>query len=167
MLTFAGSGLDSMLKQLVQDALPAVLDNHQGARSQFQKFVERRLRQNDEGHLARRFIADVLVAPDPRGHLVKRFVQELRSASLQSVEMIQKVGAAFDIESNVLVPDRNTLKEVFDARNQIVHELDVDFNDPESHRRTRQVDDMKTKTDALFAVSLRFLDQVNRRLPDE
>ena len=166
MLTFASSGLDSMIKQLVVNALPIVIDHHGGARPEFQKFVERRLRKGDEGHLDNKFIASALVSRDPRGHLVGRFVQHLTSRSLQSVEQIQRVGAAFDIKSNVLTPDMNALKAVFDARNQIVHEMDVDFTDPSRHRRPRTDSDMVDKTNALFEVSLHFLDEVDQRLPD-
>ena len=165
-MTFASSGLDSMIKQLVVDALPSVIDHHEGARPEFQKFVERRLRKSDEGHLDNKFIASALVRHNPRGHLVGRFVMRLTSRSLQSVEGIQRAGAAFDIKSNVLTPDLNALKEVFDARNQIVHEMDVDFTDPSRHRRARTSSDMLDKTNALFEVSLHFLDAVDQRLPD-
>lgn len=166
MLTFASSGLDSMIKQLVREALPIVIDNREGAQQEFQKFVERRLRKGKEGHLDNEFIAGVLVRRDPRRHLVEQFVERLSSKSLQSVEGIQRVGAAFDIGSNILIPDRHALKEVFEARNQIVHEMDVDFTDAGRHRRPRTDDDMKEKTNALFEVSLRFLDAVDERLPD-
>ena len=166
MLTFASSGLDSMIKQLVREALPIVIDNREGAQQEFQKFVERRLRKDKEGHLNNEFIAGVLVRPDPRRYLVEQFVERLSSRSLQSVEGIQRVGAAFDIGSNVLIPDRNALREVFEARNQIVHEMDVDFTDAGRHRRPRTDDDMTEKTNALFEVSLRFLDAVDERLPD-
>lgn len=166
MLTFASSGLDSMIKQLVREALPIVIDKREGAQQEFQKFVERRLRKGKEGHLDNEFIAGVLVRRDPRRHLVEQFVERLSSKSLQSVEGIQRVGAAFDIGSNILIPDRHALKEVFEARNQIVHEMDVDFTDAGRHRRPRTDDDMKEKTNALFEVSLRFLDAVDERLPD-
>ena len=168
MLTFASSGLDSMIKQLILDALPIVIENREGAQQEFQKFVERRLRKNKEGRVDNEFIAGALVSRDPRTHLIKQFVQRLRSTSLQSAEEIQRVGAAFDIESNMLIPDRkalNALKNVFEVRNQIVHEMDVDFSDAGRHRRHRTDDDMKEKTNTLFDVSLRFLDAVDARLP--
>ena len=43
MLVFACSGLDSMIKQLIRDALPAVIDKNEGAEAQFRTFIEKKI----------------------------------------------------------------------------------------------------------------------------
>jgi NADH dehydrogenase FAD-containing subunit len=43
MLIFATAGLDSMVKQLITDALPSVIEIDLGATAMFKKYVERRL----------------------------------------------------------------------------------------------------------------------------
>jgi len=40
MLLFACSGLDAVVKQLIQDTLATVLDHDEGAQREFKKFVE-------------------------------------------------------------------------------------------------------------------------------
>ena len=50
MLVFACSGLDSVVKQLIKDSLPKVIERdlrNEGARKEFQKFVERRIKKVD------------------------------------------------------------------------------------------------------------------------
>jgi hypothetical protein len=45
MLLFACSGLDAVVKQLIQDALKAVLQHDEGAQRELKKFAERRFRR--------------------------------------------------------------------------------------------------------------------------
>lgn len=164
MLTFASSGLDSMIKQLVRSALPAVIDLREGAQDKFQEFVERRLRRGDGPNYA--FVAAVIADPNPRNHLLDGLVRELTSSSLQSVEEVLRVGSYFDIPSPNLISDPNAAKEIFAARNEIVHEMDIDFERPNRNRRPRRLQDMKDKTRALFEIAHRFLTEVNARLID-
>ncbi|MCY4571239.1 MAG: hypothetical protein OXF01_00445 [Gemmatimonadetes bacterium] len=162
MLTFASSGLDSMIKQLVRDTLAEVINLREGAQAQFKEFVERRLRRGDAPDYS--FVAGVMASPDPRKHLVDGLVVHLTSRSLQSVEEVLRVGSYFDIPSQKLIPDRNGAREIFSARNQIVHEMDIDFERPNRNRRPRKLQDMKAKTQALFHVAHQFLTEVDARL---
>jgi hypothetical protein len=165
MLTFASSGLDSMIKQLVRDALPKVIDLREGAQDNFQEFVDRRLRRGDGPNYA--FVAAVMADPNPRKHLLDGLVRDLTSSSLQSVDGILRVGSYFDIPSPKLIPDANAAREIFAARNEIVHEMDIDFERPNRNRRPRKVQDMEDKTQALFEIAHRFLTEVNTRLIDD
>ena len=82
MLTFASAGLDSMIKQLVRDALAKVIDRSEAAQGNFKLFIEKRLAK--QGTLDPRFLSDVLASRDPRDVLVTELVRELTSQSLQS-----------------------------------------------------------------------------------
>jgi hypothetical protein len=42
-LLFAAAGVDSMVKQLIADALPAVIERSEGARAKLEDYVDRRL----------------------------------------------------------------------------------------------------------------------------
>ena len=165
MLTFASSGLDAMIKQLVRDALPEVINLRDGAQEGFRKFVERRLQSGSGPDYS--FVAGVIADPDPRRRLVSDLVDDLTSRSLQSVEAILRVGSFFDIPSEALIPDRNAAKRIFSARNQIVHEMDIDFARSDRNRRAREYSDMEAHTQALFTVAHRFLTEVNVRLAND
>ena len=47
MLVFAGAGLDSMIKQLVRDALSLTIDRSERAEENFRTFVSKRLARRD------------------------------------------------------------------------------------------------------------------------
>lgn len=80
MLIFAGSGLDAMIKQLVQDALPDVINLRTGAQEQFRPFVEKRLKRGDGPDYS--FVAGVIADPDPRSHLVGDLMARLTEESM-------------------------------------------------------------------------------------
>ncbi|MYA33560.1 MAG: hypothetical protein F4164_08335 [Gemmatimonadales bacterium] len=162
MLIFAGSGLDAMIKQLVQDALADVINLRNGAQERFRRFVEKRLKRGDGPDYS--FVAGVIADPDPRLRLVGDLVDDLTSRSLQSVDEILSVGSYFDIPSPDLIPEPEVTRNVFSVRNQIIHEMDIDFTDSNKSRRSRRYADMAAHTQELFNVASRFLTAVDAQL---
>jgi hypothetical protein len=174
-LVFAGAGLDSMAKQLVKDALPAVIDRKPAAAVMFRQHVERRvLRDEGEGPFSSpslsvppaslvRVLAEIVTDRDPRRSLVQRVVRDLTSGSLQSAEELMRIGAYFDIPSKDLVSNVRELQDIFNVRNQIVHEMDVNFERPNRTRRSRRLATMTRYTDDLFAVASKLLIEVDGR----
>lgn len=164
-LVFASAGLDSMSKQLVRDALPAVLDRHDGAHAMLKQHVQRHiLREMTDESLS--VLADVLVDPQPRKRLIGRMVFDLTAGSLQSSEEVMRVGSYFDVPSHELVADPRELQKIFNVRNQIVHEMDVDYGQVNRNRRPRTKASMTSYTNEIFAVAYRFLAQVDKRCAD-
>ena len=162
MLSFTSSGLDSLVKQLIRDALPSVIAAQQGAQENFRSFVEKRIsrQQGADG----KFLALVLTHPDPRSVLFAEIVRELTSSSLQSAEELLKAASYFDIPSAAVCGNVAALKQVFHARNQIAHEMDVDFTQQNRSRRPRSRASMIASANTLFEVGRNFLQQVDTRL---
>jgi len=165
MLLFASGGLDSLVKQLVRDALPTLLKVNLGATLVFKTFVERRLRSGKE--IDHRLLADVFADQQPRERLVELLVEELCSKSLQSREELLRVGAFFDIPSPKIVDDPQKLIDIFRARNQIAHEMDVDFTQSNRSRRPRARKTIVNYTNEIFKVANAFLVGVDSRLPSD
>ena len=162
MLAFASAGLDSLAKQLIRDALPKLIQRNSGANDMFKTFVERKLKSS--GELNHRLLADVISDENPRTKLISLLVSELTSSSLQSTEEILRTAAHFDIPSNELTINPQTLSEIFVARNQIVHEMDVDFLQTNRNRRPRARQKMLDYTNEIFRVSSSFLAGVDNRV---
>jgi hypothetical protein len=162
MLLFAAAGLDSMVKQLVTDALPNVVEKDAGATEMFKQHVERRLEKNDR--LDRRFLADIIADPNPRRRMLDQLVSDLTSKSLQSTEQLLKTAAFFNIPSAAICDDPAGLSKIFAARNQITHEMDVDFEQSNRSRRPRARAAMTTFTNEIFKIAANFLAEVNRKL---
>jgi hypothetical protein len=168
MLLFACSGLDAVVKQLVQDALEAVLDHDEGAQREFKKFAERRLKRTSTGDERDRsaggqgffdasFLAELLVSFDPRSELVSALTMTLASDSLQSRDQLLKVAAHFALTKDEVMEDDKLTKEAFDARNQIAHEMDVDLESGEG-RREREYDTMVRWSENIAQVSFKFIE---------
>jgi hypothetical protein len=162
MLVFASAGLDSMVKQLVSDALSSAIEQDKGAESLFKQFIERRL--NREEKLDNRFLANILGDSNPREALLRSLIDDLTSQSLQSVDQLLKTAAFFNIESRKVCDDPNRLRLVFQMRNQISHEMDVDLNQTSGNRRPRTQEQMIEATTMLFRISENFLKEVDSRL---
>lgn len=151
MLVFASSGLDSMLKQLVHDTLPAVICKEKGAHELFREHIERKLKKGSETDI--KYLATVLACPDPRQTMMRDLVDSLRANSLQSKDQLLKVGAHFNILSAKLSSDFDFLQKIFEARNQIAHEMDIDFTQSNRSRHSRRTKDMIAFTNEIFRIS--------------
>jgi hypothetical protein len=162
MLIFATAGLDSMVKQLIRDALPSVIDRNIGATEMFKRHIERRIEKEEK--LDRRFLSDILGDKNPRKRLIDQLTEELTSKSLQSTDQLSRAAAHFAIKPNEIYDDAVLLTEIFEARNQVAHEMDVDFGQSNRSRRNRARAKMIQYTNEIFRISSNFLAAVDLRL---
>lgn len=162
MLVFACSGLDSSIKHAVRDALPTVIDRVDRAADNFRDFVEKQLPMDAQS--TTRLLANVLTNESPRSALIQHLVRDLTGRSLQSKDQILRAGSFFDIPSSELIDDMPLFDAVFRARNQIAHEMDVDFTQPKRNRAPRPRQEMVDYTSAVLGCAAKFLAGVDARL---
>lgn len=160
MVVFASAGLDSMVKQLVADALPLLIVSDREAREQFRIYVERQLKTAE----STRVLANALVADSCREQIILGLVAELRSGSLQSVDELARAASFFAIPAADVIPDINTLRTAFHARNEIAHEMDVDFSTAASIRRQRRLDELERHANTILRAASNMLRCVDERL---
>jgi hypothetical protein len=166
MLVFAGTGLDSMLKQLIRDALPVVAVHDRTARKELETFTERHLRRSsgEEDVLTdTKFLAAVLVAENPRDRILEAYVQDLTRGSLQSPSELHRATKALGIDPAVFSPF-SYLAQAFEVRNQIVHELDINFDHAKRNRQTRAIGPMLEMTNAILSAAATILALSDDRL---
>lgn len=162
MLIFACAGLDSMIKQLVRDTLPIIINKDLGASAMFIQHTKTSIYK--DSILNTDLLIRAIVKDSPRDVLIENLVRELTSGSLQSVEEIFRVASFFDIRSNDLTNNPQDFKNIFKIRNQISHEMDIDFKQLNRNRRPRGRDDMIKCTNSIFSLSNIFLDMVDKKL---
>lgn len=164
-LVFSGAGLDATLKQLVRDALPALLPISGTAQKHFEAFVQRAISgSSDEVRPAA--LAKLLVSPSPRDTLLNNYVYDLTGSSLQSTEQAHRTIAALGIEDRKLTASINQLRDMFVARNEIAHELDLVRvrSKGDRTRRTRQVGLTETMCNQALEVAQQVVNAVTRLL---
>jgi len=162
MVAFASAGLDAMVKQLIRDTLPKVAHNIDGSHVSFEGYIERRLKKDPDKSI--QFIAKIIADKNPRARLVKEWIEDLTADSMQSVEQLSKAAASFDIPTATLTNDLNKIKKIFTMRNEIVHEMDIDFSRNNRSRRSRKKTEMKEATEELFDIANRFLKAVDQKI---
>jgi hypothetical protein len=169
MVVFAGAGLDSVVKQVLREALPHVVVTDRAARAKFEEFVQKSIghRVTDEGTaLDFKFLARVLTADSPRAALVDALISEMTSDSLQSVPQFARACAYLGIDVGALSLDIKRLGLVFKMRNEIVHELDVQLGAGPHKRRIRSRDDMIASAALLIDAAKKLLVEVDKRLAE-
>jgi hypothetical protein len=162
-IVFAGAGLDSMTKQLIADALPAVVERSPGAETMFKQHVGRHMLRDATGELAPATLAEILADRDPRNYLIRRLIHDLTSGSLQSAEEVMRIASYFDIPSRDLEIEVKFAQEIFGARNQIVHEMDVHFDQVNRNRRSRTRAKVVSYTNEILRIASVLLTEVDAR----
>lgn len=140
-IVLAGAGVDAVLKRLVTDALPTLLESparHPLATKKYKEHVGRQFRK--EG--ASKSWIDAVLSDDPRPQMVQLYVEHLVTGSLQNETDLKRVRDALGIEPDELPDDRIARMQGFlTARNQVAHDLDLKRPDDETrgNRYTRRV----------------------------
>ncbi len=167
MLVFAAAGLDATLKQLIRDCVTALAEQDSSVQANLEKFALRRLRAigaegaDPEGL---KLLASVLAAASPRQRLLEAYVDDRTGGSLQSRESLCRSLEALGIAEKDISLDGARIDQIFKKRNQIVHELDINFNHPKRNRQTRRLGDMLEDTRILLDLGARILAAVNAKL---
>lgn len=166
MLVMAASGLDASAKQLIKDTFVELVKFDLKAQNSFEKFVQRRL-SNDLSsgvNLSSKLLASVLVSDNPRDRLISEFVQNLIGGSLQSIDSLFEVAAALGADPSDIGLNPSQLKPVFETRNKIIHELDINLVEKTRTRNVRSQTVMIQFTELLFDVTSRLIRSVDTRL---
>lgn len=167
MLVMAAAGLDATVKQLVQDTLVQLVPLDSRAQNSFEKFVLRRL-GGDAGTgvavMNTKLLAAVLVSKDPQQRLLQEYVLHLTGSSLQSVESLFEVAAALGAEPAQIRLVPAELKPIFETRNKIIHELDINLDVPRRTRNLRSQTTMIRDTERLFRLAHSMIASVDNRL---
>ncbi len=172
-LVFSCAGLDSMLKQLVRDCLPWLIRQKTQLadmlKAKLAEWARRRMRDEitsisepePDGRSIRKeteLLRALAISSDAPIHTtVELCVEDLTGDSLQSTSQLKRVLSLLGIEQlNV-----SKLKEAFDARNQIIHEMDVNLKAKTRNRHQRKQRAMLELTKTVFAISVKVLKEVD------
>ena len=152
MLVFASAGADAAMKSLIRDALPVLADMNEAVQRKLDDFAESHL--SDAGSVSPKTLARVLGhAVSPRQAIVEEFILDLTGGSLQSSEQLGLVCGALGIEDPELRKRVRDLSDVFHARNEIIHEMDLAGEEERSTRRQRKIESMVAMADDALQVA--------------
>ncbi len=163
MIVFAGAGLDSMTKNLIRRALPVMVEATPEVRERIEDLCRR--------HIERVGVPEALtrisLADTPRAAVMEMVIDDLTAGSLQSVEEVNRVLRYLGITRGSLGSTDEELRDVFSCRNNIVHDMDVDFNQDWRNRIIRNRATMLKHTRTLLLASNAILKGVDEQLPSD
>ena len=110
------------------------------------------------------FLARVLTAPSTQGQIIENYINYLTKGSLQSSDELSRVAKAFALPPKEVIIDHIKLRPIFEARNKIIHELDINLNVPRRRRNLRTQSTMKNYTETLIEVGESILRAVDNEL---
>jgi len=168
MLVMAGACVDSAIKQLFKDAVPHLIREDDDVRKGLERFAERALKQKEvEGDLDTKLLSKVLTSAHPLEFLSEAYVYELTGSSLQSADQLMSACAALGLDGLKEVKlDPKRLRRIFGARNDIVHEMDIDFDAARRNRNQRKIGDMVEDANALLEVADAIVRKIHEKLSD-
>jgi len=162
-IAFAGAGLDSCLKELIRTTIREISKRSELARKKFTAFVEEHLAPADAS-VSPRKLAEILTSPDGvQASLLDRYERDLTGESLQSAQQVGNVCGALGIDDRRLrerLKEGGLLDEMFRARNQIIHELDL----IESGRRPRNLQKARQYAREALSLTQEIINAVARQL---
>lgn len=166
-LVMCCAGVDAALKQAIRDCFETLLEKNKLVREGFEKFIRKRI--SGEGDVLEvasgvKFLAQVLADKAPRAKLVEDYIRELTGDSLQSADEILRTAAALGLDTKTLALDIPRLKDIFQIRNKIIHELDLDLNAPKRKRRVRSQKDLLDNSDFMLATIKKLLEAVDKAI---
>lgn len=165
MLVFACAGLDSMLKQLIRDAVPRLSSvPHSTSRDALQKFVRRRLGGIDADEFAvpdRDFLTTVLLSDCTLSGCIEALIEEKTGRSLQARGQIEDVLPHLGVDNSIMQDYRNGLDEALKNRNEIIHEMDINFGQPNRSRFQRKIGESFEQVNLVLELAEKILKQTN------
>jgi len=174
MLIMASSGIDAMIKQLAKDSVLLLIDKNTPSFKKFEIFIERRIYLRDKEikdeinkkFIDSKFLAGILAVKNQRAKLIEEYINDLTADSLQSAESLRGMIEKLGISGNDISIDMNELQKIFEVRNKIIHELDINFEHSRRNRNQRRVTDMIRNTNVLLNIGSQFLIAIDTILKD-
>jgi len=172
MLLFSAAGLDAVVKQVIRDSLEMVISKDSGAKEMFKSYVESRIKKveliestpREVVTINTKFLSEVLTDNNPQKKLIIDMVDKLTGDSLQSVDQLLRIAAYFAIPREKIIKNLNLAKDVFIARNQITHEMDVNLEQIRCNRRQRSQKDMALYTNTINEISWLFIENIFKKI---
>ncbi|PZT71481.1 hypothetical protein [Streptomyces sp. AC1-42T] len=123
-IVFTAAGIDSCLSALLEDALPTLLRTQGDPHKAFMThFMTTRFKDNKVTDATKKAV----IAFDPRAALIGLYVQDLTGPSIQGAKDLKRCRDALGLKTDAALDD-TTLQahqSFFNARHEVVHELDI------------------------------------------
>ena len=162
-ILFSSSGVDAIVKRLINDTIDKIINNDEGATKQFKDFVDKKIQENKNG-INSKLLSELFTCDNPKEQLISVLKRDLTANSLQSAEELFKVASYFNIPTAAFSIRADTLKEIFKVRNQISHEMDVELNSENFKRNKRTKKEAENISKELLKLAEEFISLIEEKI---
>jgi len=174
-VVFAGAGLDAVAKRILADVSRDLIAGELLSNPQEHPFLKRVARalsaslisgpsDDSSGRPDRLLLARLLMSGDALTEMCQQITDELVGGSFQSVERLRELCNLFGLDARSVVNVRESeLRLALQARNEIVHEMDVKLQMRRS-RRSRPRDETRRHVATLLEAGKALLEAADVRL---
>ncbi len=169
MVAMAGATLDATIKRIIMECLHDVVDKNESAQEEVTKHIERNV-LNREASRGNKRLAKALLDPRPPQKIISFIIKDITGESLQSVKQLAKASKILGLDSrkNTKRFDLGKLEKAFEARNQIIHEMDATpGKEGNKRRRQRKKKEMREYAQNLLGAAKSLLIQVDEVLKQD
>jgi len=164
-LIFSCSGLDSLIKQIFKDAYPTLVKKHDKALLSLQRYAEKKLVKTAavEGETSfydAKILASLLLNDSPKDGLIRLLIDDVVANSLQSHEEIMRVVNYLGADPIKLSIQPEEVRGIFNARNRIIHEMDIDF-DAWKKRRQHKIPETQKRYRYILSLGVNILSEID------
>jgi len=170
-LVMTSAGLDAVFKHLCYTAIPYLASagntDVQKTLEEFMKSLLLEIPNAKIGSTKLKSLTKAILSKDPMEPLVEQYVQQEFDGSLQSREALCKAARLLGIGVEHIVDSKSKaqlLDEIFKARNNIIHELDLDPSGTKRKRNQRRVIDITKYCNTLYAIAKTSVDLVESKV---
>lgn len=157
MVVMAGATLDATTKRMVKDTLQDVVLRVPESLKKAREFVQRQI-LNTLSTTGGEKLAEALLHDSPRWKVIEFLIDEITGDSLQSVEQLMRASAFMGVTLEAA-----PLRQAFEARNQIIHEMDAVLGGGKK-RRQRRKPQMRGFAQQLLGAAAELLARTDERL---
>ncbi|MFA4874404.1 MAG: hypothetical protein WC956_00600 [bacterium] len=162
MVVIAGAALDATIKGIVKSCYYELVTHEEDVRSEAAKMIHRDVlkKLDDHGEM----LAGAMLSKDLKEGLIDLVIEDITGESLQSTSKLIEVAKKLCVDKQIQINKRE-LNEAFIARNQIIHEMDLETSAKKKwDRRRRNKKDMAKYAEAMLNIADDFIQKVDARL---
>lgn len=168
-LVLSSAGMDSVLKYLCYRAIPYMVNRNDEIVSKRMKehlsdILKKAFDNPREQHENRDIITEILLSNIPMEEVIKQYINTHFNGSMQSYDALMKVMNLLNIDTNHIKEHESELRDIFQARNEIIHELDMDPFGSRRKRIQRRVRDIDKMCRLLKKVASTTIEKVIERI---
>lgn len=162
MVVMAGTSLDATTKQLIKGSLPKLISINIDARDKSLEHIYRQVLRGlgDKGSRGKE-LAGALLSDSASEYFVQLIIDDITGDSLQNIDGLNKVAEYMGVRK---LKDQDKIREAFETRNQIVHEMDAKTKGSGITRRKRKKDMMRRHAKNLLGAAIHFMKSVDAEL---